>query len=562
MVGKLNYDVWRHPVGYLVDDLRIKRVFPSQPEKRQTIDKLQTIFNARDKDSLVNKYGHKIYGYLLPKAAGPYQLRAELSQVTAACSVEVWLSSGPSPLSTGLVTSVQAPMLGRSKTAVEKRQDSSIIQLEQGAYYFEFLEKAFDGKCAATILWKMPGSNTFTTIPSNRFAMAVKLDDTSSAIAEELLGDLPSNKLQSHERVKYVGDTVYPITDLEVLDSCQFTSKVAYPHRLNKQYEGVYQVRGSLVFPQDQTVFNNWYKKDKGNKAISTERAGLVLELYKKAFSKEISKGLVNKVVKMEETLNKDAGSRFLLELEIEIAVSDGSTSTVHTSEYVYLPKGGHTLCHTSNFQWQKNVDVHIVVSVKNLGLWVQHLIHNMEHLYEVTRDEHFELIIVDYQSADLNVEAELKASSLPRWKVISLSGDFSRSGGLQAGIDYVSDPNSIVMTIDMHLTLPPGFVEYTRRHVVQGKMGFAPMFFRLNEGRTEASIAGFWETLTYGLLGMYKSDWTTTGGFDVQKYTTKWGGEDWDAVDRLRSKGLELFRLGYPGLVHYYHTRAGMWGH
>jgi hypothetical protein len=148
------------------------------------------------------------------------------------------------------------------------------------------------------------------------------------------------------------------------------------------------------------------------------------------------------------------------------------------------------------------------------------------------------------------------------RWKVISLSGDFSRSGGLQAGIDYVSDPNSIVMTIDMHLTLPPGFVEYTRRHVVQGKMGFAPMFFRLNEGRTEASIAGFWETLTYGLLGMYKSDWVRTRGFDTQKYTTKWGGEDWDAVDRVVSVGLELFRIRYPGLVHYFHTRTGMWEH
>ena len=115
-------------------------------------------------------------------------------------------------------------------------------------------------------------------------------------------------------------------------------------------------------------------------------------------------------------------------------------------------------------------------------------------------------------------------------------------------------------MTVDMHLTLPPGFVEYTRRvshtpycptpncqmdrhcfmptlslpqHVVQGKMGFSPMFFRLNEGCTEMTWAGFWETLTYGLLGMYKSDWDTSGGFNIDKYTTKWGGEDWDAVDR-----------------------------
>ena len=29
-------------------------------------------------------------------------------------------------------------------------------------------------------------------------------------------------------------------------------------------------------------------------------------------------------------------------------------------------------------------------------------------------------------------------------------------------------DPNSIVMTIDMHLTLPPGFIEYIRRVSLQ----------------------------------------------------------------------------------------------
>ena len=147
----------------------------------------------------------------------------------------------------------------------------------------------------------------------------------------------------------------------------------------------------------------------------------------------------------------------------------------LHTSEYVYLASGGDTLCHTSNFQWRRNVDVHIVVSVKNLGVWVQHLIHNMEHvrthpfcwprplttppqIYKETGDENFELVVVDYQSADLDIEAELRASSLPRstpppppplslavcvcvcrWKVISRIGGFSRSGGLQAGINYVT---------------------------------------------------------------------------------------------------------------------------
>ena len=59
----------------------------------------------------------------------------------------------------------------------------------------------------------------------------------------------------------------------------------------------------------------------------------------------------------------------------------EGEEEVLHTSEYVYLANGADSLCHTSNFQWKRNVDVYIVVSVKNLGVWVQHLIHNMEHV-------------------------------------------------------------------------------------------------------------------------------------------------------------------------------------
>ena len=32
MVGQLNYDVWRGIVGFVVDDMRIKRDFPNKPD--------------------------------------------------------------------------------------------------------------------------------------------------------------------------------------------------------------------------------------------------------------------------------------------------------------------------------------------------------------------------------------------------------------------------------------------------------------------------------------------------------------------------------------------------
>lgn len=48
--------------------------------------------------------------------------------------------------------------------------------------------------------------------------------------------------------------------------------------------------------------------------------------------------------------------------------------------------------------------------------------------------------------------------------------------------------------------------------------------------------------------------------GMNVKDFTTKWGGEDWDLLDRVLSAQLEVERLKQPGLFHYYHTRKGMW--
>ncbi|KAL5467149.1 hypothetical protein EMCRGX_G031341 [Ephydatia muelleri] len=563
--GHLNYDIWRWTVGFMVDDLRIKRDFPHNPTFRTSTGSLKIEFNeVAGFSNERGKYGHRIYGFLYPPATGKYNFIIEFSsKYKAMYSFELWLSTDADPMKISRLALTHQPQSWWSSriTLVSK----SYWLLDGNPYYFEFFEKAFNGMLTAELKWKLSHESDFISISPNCFQMAVELDYSgqyaeSSPMANVLLLPVPSVHLQELRRVTFVGDTIYPVTPLDVLPVCDFKAEYAFPRKI-KKYNGVYQVFASSVYPADETWSKNYQRMGQGNSVVAKEIVSNLLHLYKDAFNRSQYRGEVMKVHYLEQTENRDSGLRFLLELEIKLQKQN---KLVYTSEYIYRPANhSELLCHTSNFEWTPSVDVYVVISLKNLGQWFVHLVENMEDLYAQTHDDHFELVVVDYESQDMDVESVLKNSTLKRWKYIKKTGSFSRSGGLQAGIDYVEDPNSIVLTIDMHLTIPFGFIEYTRRHVVQGKMGFSPMFFRLHPGFTEININGFWELMTYGVFGMYKSDWSKFGGFDLKKYTTKWGGEDWDIVDKVISNGYEIFRIRYPGLVHYYHSRAGMWtGH
>lgn len=90
--------------------------------------------------------------------------------------------------------------------------------------------------------------------------------------------------------------------------------------------------------------------------------------------------------------------------------------------------------------------------------------------------------------------------------------------------------------------------------------MTYAPLLARLECGATPLEPTGFWESDGYGLIGMYKSDWSKFGGMNVKEFMHSWGGEDWEMADRILMAGLEIERLKVPFLYHYHHTKKGMW--
>ncbi|XP_026872200.2 LOW QUALITY PROTEIN: N-acetyl-beta-glucosaminyl-glycoprotein 4-beta-N-acetylgalactosaminyltransferase 1 [Electrophorus electricus] len=307
------------------------------------------------------------------------------------------------------------------------------------------------------------------------------------------------------------------------------------------------------------------------------------------------------RIVNMEKRRDSARGNRYLVELEL----MERGRSVVRLSEYVYLllhhgrledslevsdvavaspsaatpapspralgagahatPQAGTAdakplLCQPVLLQWRRDVMVHFVVPVKNQARWVQQFITDMEFLHRETRDENFNIIIVDFQSDDMDIEQALRESSVPRYDYLRREGNFERSSGLQIGVDTIEDSHSIVFLCDLHIHFPLNILESIRKHCVEGRLAFAPIVMRLGCGSSPQEPDGYWEVNGFGLFGIYKSDFDKIGGMNTEEFKDRWGGEDWELLDRVLQNGLEVERLRLRNFFHYYHSKRGMW--
>ncbi|XP_067249226.1 beta-1,4-N-acetylgalactosaminyltransferase 3 [Chanodichthys erythropterus] len=299
-----------------------------------------------------------------------------------------------------------------------------------------------------------------------------------------------------------------------------------------------------------------------GNIVMSQSHAMSIVRAFLKALhSREETRGYsLLHVVNVVRREDEDLGSRYLVELEL----MGPQGQKVLVSRYVYAKAEDSSkqvfLCSPKAFNWNPSATVHVIVAVKDQARWIMQFIREMEKVYRATGDKNFNVIIVDYNSSDIDIEKRLKKAKLPSYKFKKMEGNFQRTGGLQAGIDLVEDENSILFLCDLHLYYPVNIINSIRKHCIEGKMVYAPVVMRLDCGSSPRAPKGFWEIAGYGLMGIYKSDMDRIGGMNTREFKDKWGGEDWELLDRILGNGLEVERLHLKNFFHHFHSRRGMW--
>eukprot|EP01137_Pigoraptor_chileana_P005860 Opistho-2@49508 len=587
--GTIDRHLFLDLCGSTVDAGRKSPKYPFNPDRRD-----QLVEGVLRSSIGFDNYFQRIFGYLHPDVSGSY-----IFAIACDDHCELWLGTDDRASSESLVAFVGAPSSSEGDEWTRPddfnafpSQQSVPIELEAGKrYWIEVLHIQGGGAEHVSVAWKVPSSNGFVIMPTSNTSPFFSADSVSKGLIDD---NLPANvPSHVHRSRKPTGNNVadnpkndardafFRLPFASVADALatalpQCNIPLSYPRPAYiERYGGVRMVVESVVYPKDGTAMLKGDKFESENGVMTDSDAQRVVSEYVTAVNTRLGESnrsllqlvsIVN-VVQKRHAVGENPGFRFLVELEVR---QDGNDKLQRVSQYVYLPDGarsneqygGSRLCASPDFAWNPHAKVHIVIAVKNQGAWVRHLVADVEQLLRETGDRNFRLILVDFDSVDIDVEAHLAASQLPRdmWHVVKRTGSFERAGGIQSGVDAVTSPDDIVFLCDLHLEMPRTIIENVRRYTVRGRKVYAPAVVRLACGHTPDSPNGFWEMGGYGLLALYKADYDRIGGMNTNEYKSKWGGEDWEFMDRVFTSGFEVERLRLAKFYHFFHSQRGMW--
>ena len=218
---------------------------------------------------------------------------------------------------------------------------------------------------------------------------------------------------------------------------------------------------------------------------------------------------------------------------------------------------------------------VHIVVPLYS----VNGRFSDFMQMYEqscLSNEENTHLVLAVFGQTDFHSVNSIVSSYKDRYPTAQIDvlqgyAKFSRARALHLGLSSLKD-NDLVFLCDVDIHVNVGFFTRCRQNTIQGKRVYYPEVFKLynmyyvyrnQPTPKQYSIArenGHWGHYAFGMACMYKSDYLSTGGFDVNMMG--WGGEDVELYEKVIKTGLEVFRTPDVGLVHQWHSKTCSGGH
>ena len=545
--GQLSVYRWDDFCSIYTNQLKSIPGFPFNPSVKLTIDSLNRVFSDKN-------YGQRIFGYLIPPSTGLYEFC-----VSSIAGIEFWLSYDPDPYHSFLIASIchsqsKCPSNSR-KLKLSTQCSDSISLMIYKPYYIEILHVNTVDVSQIKVQWKIPGSAVYSNIPSDSF---ITLIGDSPLISEAPLPSHVSHTLSPDPPSER--DLLFKFPKLSLRE---FSDSIPNCDYLSDEIRNSFTSRFSVpylsVYPNDNTEVMNEDGVSPGNILIPERESVFVVTSFLKQIKRNFPKLELYKIVNIEKYQHQAPVARYLIEI---LVYPRGNTSEISVISQTFFSTNtpADTFCQHSLLKRDTPPFVHIIVGVKNLGHWAIDLVENMERIYQDTRDEAFSLIIVDFESQDIDMELLLRKSSLKHWTLIQVEGSFLRSGGINLALDQAPIGDDIFFAADLTLGFPSSMLDYIRKRTFKGYSAYAPVVTRHMCGHSFMYPLGYWEVMGYGLMGMYKSDWVRVGGMNSVDFQETWGGEDWNCADKILEQGINLNRIRERHLYHHYHSKTGLW--
>ena len=170
----------------------------------------------------------------------------------------------------------------------------------------------------------------------------------------------------------------------------------------------------------------------------------------------------MQKIHQVIKKLDSGNGDRFLLDLILGLHNSD---KKFRLTEHVYMKNGVDSLCLPEGLNWNSSATVYFIIPVKDQGKWVHYFINQLTEASLLTSDTNFHVIIVDFESKDIDMAKALDTPLLRnRHTVIPMVGKFYKTLALNKAAEAVPNAHDIIFLFDLHLDVPADIMDSVRK--------------------------------------------------------------------------------------------------